>query len=237
MNDTTAPAGQIPLPFARFERIDFELFQSRRNLDAIASLRQAAVGDDRRNIYLWGQSGTGKSHLLQAACTLASDSGRTVAYIPLAHYNEMQPEMLSGLAEYDLVCIDDLNFIQGNVSWEQSLFNLFNEMRDRHKPLLFTADKSPNGIEIKMPDLKSRLTWDLVYHLHPADEELLITALQQRARARMFDLPDDVVDFLVRRVARDTHTLFEVLDRLDNASMQSKKKLTIPFVKATLGLD
>ena len=237
MNDTTEPAGQIPLPFARFERIDFELFQTRLNLDAVASLRQAAIGDDSRNIYLWGQSGTGKSHLLQSACTLATDCGRTVAYVPLARHRELLQDMLSGLAEYDLVCIDDLNFIQGNESWEQSLFNLFNEMRDRHRPLLFTADSSPNGIGITMPDLKSRLTWDLIYHLHPADEGTLIAALQQRARARMFDLPDDVVEFLVRRVARDTHNLFEVLDRLDNASMQSKKKLTIPFVKSTLGLD
>lgn len=237
MNDTTEPAGQIPLPFAGFERIDFELFQTRSNLDTVASLRQAAVGEDDHNIYLWGQAGTGKSHLLQAACTLASDHGRTVAYIPLARHGEILQEMLAGLAEYDLVCIDDLNYIQGNESWELPLFNLFNDMRDRCKPLLFTADKSPNGIGISMPDLKSRLTWDLVFHLLPADEETLITALQQRARARMFDLPDEVVEFLVRRVARDTHNLFDMLNRLDHASLQSKKKLTIPFVKSTLGLD
>lgn len=237
MNDTAAPAGQIPLPFARFERIDFELYQTRRDLDAVASLRQAAVGDDKRNIYIWGQSGTGRSHLLQAACTLATDHGRTVAYIPLSRHRELLPEMLSGLAVYDLVCIDDLQFIRGDNSWEQSLFNLFNEMRAGRKPMLFTADRSPNGIEIKMPDLKSRLTWDLVYHLRPLDDDTLISALKQRARARMFDLPDEVVEYLVKRVARDTHSLFEALDRLDNASLQSKKKLTIPFVKSTLGLE
>lgn len=237
MSHSTVPSGQMPLPFARFERIDFELFQTRHNLDAVASLKQAAVGEDNHNVYIWGQTGTGKSHLLQAACTLASDSGRTAAFIPLARHREIRQEMLSGLAEFDLVCIDDLGYIQGNASWERPLFNLFNEMRDRQRPMLFTADKSPSGIGITMPDLKSRLAWDLVYHLSPADERTLIAALQQRATARMFDLPDEVVEFLVRRVARDTHSLFAMLDRLDEASLQSKKKLTVPFVKSVLGLD
>lgn len=237
MNNTTGPSGQIPLPFARFERIDFELFKTSRDIDTVATLRQTAVGDIGRNIYLWGQPGTGKSHLLLAVCTLASDCGRAVAYIPLDRHRELLPEMLSGLAEYDLVCIDDLDSIQGDGTWERSIFSLFNEMRAGQKPLLFTAVKSPKGIGITMPDLKSRLTWDLVYHLLPIDEDTLVSALQLRARSRMFDLPDEVVEFLVKRVARDTHTLFHVLDQLDNASLQSKKKLTVPFVKSILGLD
>ena len=237
MNNTTVPSGQIPLPFARFERVDFDSFKTSRDLDAIVSLRQTAIGEDSRNIYLWGQPGTGKSHLLQAVCTLASDHGRTVAYIPLDRQRELMPEMLSGLAQYDLVCIDDLDCVQGDDTWEQSLFYLFNEMRAGQKPLLFTAAKSPKGIDITMPDLKSRLTWDLVYHLTPIDEESLVSALKLRAKSRMFDLPDEVIEFLVKRVSRDTHTLFAILDRLDNASLQSKKKLTVPFVKSTLGLE
>jgi len=237
MNDATGPSGQLPLPFARFERIDFELFQTRDNLDAVASLRQTALGENNRNIYLWGLSGTGKSHLLQAACTLASDSGRMVAYIPLAQLQDLEPDMLSGLAHYDLVCVDDLDRMQGITKWEQSLFFLFNEMRARQTPLLLTAAKSPKGVDIAMADLKSRLAWDLVYHLKPVDDAILISALQLRARSRMFDLPDEVVEFLVKRVARDTHTLFNVLNRLDHASLQSKRKITIPFVKSTLGLS
>ena len=237
MNESDEPAGQIPLPFGGFERIDFELFQAGGNSDPVNSLRQAAVGADNRIIYLWGQPGTGKSHLLQAACSVASDCGRTVAYIPLARYRELSPEMLSGLAEFDLVSIDDLDYVAGDAAWEQSLFNLYNEIQQQRKSLLFTALKSPKGINVTLPDLKSRLTWDLVFHLQPVAEETLMTALQLRARARAFDLPDDVVEFLVKRLTRDTHTLFDVLSRLDHASLQSKKKLTIPFVKSVLGLD
>ena len=236
MNDTPLPGGQIPLPFIQFERLDFELYLTRNNLETVASLKRVATGAGIRNHYLWGQAGTGKSHLLQAACTLASAAGRTAAYIPLQQYQELSPEMLTGLGEFDLVCIDDLDYIQGSAHWEQSLFVLFNERRDMQKPLLFSSAKSPRASDIIMPDLKSRLAWDLVYHLAPIDEDSLMAAMQMRARARMFDLSDEVIEFLVKRVSRDTHTLFNLLDQLDAASLRSQKKLTIPFVKTVLGL-
>ncbi|MBF8269444.1 MAG: DnaA regulatory inactivator Hda [Gammaproteobacteria bacterium] len=236
MIESSLPDGQIILPFAWFERLDFELYVTRNNLETIASLKRVATGAGIRNHYLWGQPGTGKSHLLQAACTLASDSGRTAAYIPLRQHGELSPGMLAGLGDLDLVCIDDLDDIQGQADWERALFVLFNEMRDKQRPLLFSATTSPKGNEISMPDLKSRLAWDLVYHLAPIDEASLITALQLRAHARQFDFPDDVVEFLVKRLSRDTHTLFQLLNQLDTASLQSQKKLTIPFVKSVLGL-
>ena len=236
MSETSLPAGQIPLPFARFERLDFGLYITVNNLETVASLNRAATGTGIRNHYLWGQEGTGKSHLLQAACTLATDSGRTAAYIPLQQNQELSPGMLAGLGELDLVCIDDLDYIQGKVEWERALFILFNEMRDKQNPLLFSAAKSPKGSEISMPDLKSRLAWDLVYHLAPIDEASLITALKLRAHARLFDFPDEVIECLVKRISRDTHTLFKLLNQLDTASLQSQKKLTIPFVKSVLGL-
>jgi len=99
-----------------------------------------------------------------------------------------------------------------------------------------SADQGPQSIGIQLPDLQSRLAWDLVFHLQPLDEASLIQALQRRARARMFDFPDEVLDYLVKRVSRDTHSLFRLLDRLDEASLASKKKITIPFVKEELGI-
>jgi DnaA family protein len=233
----TPATGQITLPFARYERIDFDLYLTTANQETVASLQRTAAGTDARNHYLWGSSGSGKSHLLQAACTRVSARGRTAAYLPLRQHRQLAPAMLSGLAQYDLVCVDDLDSIQGEPEWEQSIFILFNEMREQIKPVLFSAALSPHGIGIVMPDLKSRLAWDLVFHLAPIDDASLLTALQRRARARMFDLPDEVVEYLVKRVPRDTHSLFKLLDRLDAASLQSQKRLTIPFVKSVLDLE
>jgi DnaA family protein len=227
---------QIPLPFIRFDRFDFAGYVAGPNAALLDILIRTARGQSRGNLYLWGPSGTGKSHLLQAASSCAADQQLRVAYIPLAQLADLTPGMLQGLDMLDLVCIDDLQHAAGSAPWEQALFHLFNRLRERGRPLLMSADQGPQSIGIQLPDLQSRLAWDLVFHLQPLDEASLIQALQRRARARMFDFPDEVLDYLVKRVSRDTHSLFRLLDRLDEASLASKKKITIPFVKEELGI-
>lgn len=189
------------------------------------------MGQVTGNIYLWGRPGTGKSHLLQAVCTCAQDNYRTAAYIPFAQLDEFTPELLHGLESLDLVCIDDLGRIAGRNEWETALFHLFNRMREANRSMIFAARQGPLEIALGLQDLKSRLSWDLGYYLTPLDDESVAIALKQRAGARMFDLPDEVVSYIVSRVARDTHNLFRLLDQLDDASLASQKKLTIPFVK------
>ena len=227
---------QIPLPFTRFDTFDFDSFLPGDNDAAVHGLKRIAGGASQGNLYLWGPAGTGKSHLLQAATTLASENKMNVAYIPFDQISEFSPGMLQGLETLDLVCIDDLHRAAGSSAWEQGLFHLFNRLREQRRPLVMSADQSPQAIGIELPDLKSRLAWDLVFHLQPLDEASLIRALQQRARARMFDFPDEVLDYLVKRVSRDTRNLFQLLDRLDEASLASKKKITIPFVKRILDI-
>ena len=230
------PLSQIPLPFAQFDRLDFDTFLPGRNETALTSIIRVAQGRETGNHYLWGQAGTGKSHLLQAVSTMASDHGLRVAYVPLACIDELSPGMFQGLETLDLVCIDDLHVLAGSDAWEQALFHLFNRMRGVRHPLVMTADRSPPDSGIRLPDLNSRLAWDLVFHLEPLDEASLVKALKNRAHARMFAFPDEVLEFLVRRVSRDARDLFSLLDRLDNASLSSKKKITIPFVKEILDI-
>lgn len=227
---------QIPLPFTRCDPFDFDSYLPGGNAAALHGLKLIAAGRSQGNLYLWGPAGTGKSHLLQAAASLASGNKLMVAYIPLAQIEEFSPGMLQGLEALDLVCIDDLHRAAGSASWEQAVFHLFNRLRERRRPLLMSADQSPQAIGVELQDLKSRLAWDLVFHLQPLDEASLIQALQQRARGRMFEFPEEVLGYLVKRVSRDTHSLFQLLDRLDKASLERKKKITIPFVKEVLDI-
>ena len=142
--------------------------------------------------------------------------------------------MLDGLEQLSLVCLDDIDSIAGNEEWEQAIFHLYNRLRDLHTPLLITAGNSPKGSSIKLADLKSRLAWDHVFHLKVLEEKATLRALQKRANSRGFDLSEEVADYLFKRVARDMHSLFQLLDKLDQASLIAKKKLTIPFVKDLL---
>ena len=225
-------SSQMPLPFERFDRYDLESFLPGDNSDAISHLVRVIRGEEFNNLYLWGKMGTGKSHLLQAACTTATDNQKRTAYIPMSQRQELSPDMLEGLEQLDLVCIDDLECITGDDEWELSLFHLFNRMRESRHPLIMTADQSPQSLGMDLPDLKSRLGWDLVYRLETLDEASVILAMKRRAEQRRFELPDDVLDYMMKRVSRDTHSLFKLLDEIDAASISQKKKITIPFVKS-----
>ena len=225
---------QIPLTFTKYEHVDFGLYVAGRNQQALQHLQKIVSGGDHKNVYLWGQAGTGKSHLLQALCTAAAKAQLNIAYIPLAEADELSPQMLQGLEHLALVCLDDIDSIAGNDEWEHAIFHLYNQLRDVQTPLLITAQHSPKGSPIGLADLKSRLAWDHVYHLQTLDEKHSLQALQSRAQSRGFDLPDEVAAYLLKRVARDMHNLFQLLDKLDNASLVAKKKLSIPFVKTLL---
>ncbi len=234
MSGENAYGIQIPLAFEQYEHVSFELYEAGANQQALQHLQNIVSGDRRKNVYLWGQAGTGKSHLLQALCTAAAEADLNIAYIPLTESDMLSPQMLQGLEQLALVCLDDIDHIAGDSDWEQAIFHLYNQLRDAQTPLLITAQHSPKGSPLQLPDLKSRLAWDHVYHLQSLDEKASLHALQKRARSRGFDLPDEVADYLLKRVPRDMHNLFQLLDRLDKASLVAKKKLSIPFVKELL---
>ena len=232
-----APAGtdrQLPLAFSRLDIYDFASYLPGANGDAVERLLNTALGRGAKNIYLWGKQGAGKSHLLQAACKLAAADQRPCAYVPLALLGDARPEILASLDELSLVCMDDLDAIAGKDEWEVAMFNLFNRLKDADIPLVMSARNSPSGIPICLPDLKSRLAWDLSFRLRPMDESLKMIALKRRAEARGFALSDSVMEYLIRRVNRDTHNLFRWLDRLEVHSLVAQKKLTVPFVKRIL---
>nr|WP_282450150.1 DnaA regulatory inactivator Hda [Microbulbifer sp. CAU 1566] len=205
----------------------------------VAGMLQAfASGDNAEQaIYLWGESGSGVTHLLQSVCQVAETAGRSFQYLPLADLIEADPQViLEGLEFLDLVCIDDLHLIEGRANWQTALFHLYNRLRDSGRQLLLGSRKSPRGLELGLADLQSRLQWGLTFQLHPLSDTDKLAALRQRSRLRGFDLPEDVAHYILHRAPRDTRALFALLEQLDRASLQAQRKITIPFVKQVLNI-
>ncbi|SVJ79973.1 Chromosomal replication initiator protein DnaA [Klebsiella pneumoniae] len=123
----------------------------------------------------------------------------------------------------------------GKREWEEGLFHLFNRLRDTGRRLLLAASKSPRELQVKLPDLKSRLTMALIFQLHGLSDEDKLRALQLRASRRGLHLTDEVGRFILNRGSRSMNSLFDLLEQLDRASLQAQRKLTIPFLKETLG--
>lgn len=194
-------------------------------------------GQGERFFYLWGESGVGKSHLLQGCCHAISSKNKPAVYLPLSLLKEWGPESIEGMEDQSLIAIDDLEAIAGDKVWEEAIFHLYNRVRDNQQTLLIIAGRyALTNTAIHLADLKSRLAHGLVIQLQELQDELKICVLQQHANERGFELSDSVAAFLISRCARSMHTLYEVLDKLDKASLAAQRKITIPFVKAVLAL-
>jgi len=142
--------------------------------------------------------------------------------------------MLEGLEHLDMVCADDVDCIAGQEAWEQALFHLYNRLREQQKPLLMTGSKGPRDLAFQLQDLKSRVSWDLTYHLQALSDKDKINLLQKRANTRNFEIPEEVAAYLVKNVKRDLPSLLKLLDKLDQATLTEQRKLTIPFVKTLI---
>lgn len=226
------PAAQIPLAFAEGKSLDFRLYVPGPNLEAFRCLRAVTQAGPASNIYLWGGAGTGKTHLLQAACQALSSGQKRAAYVPLSQRDVLAPEILNGLDVLDLVCLDDVHLLARDPDWELALFHLYNRMHDAGCALVLAGRTSPRALGIRLADLVSRLRGGALFHLKPLDDGSKLLALERRAEARGFDLPPEVADYLIERFPRDMAGLCRRLDELDYASLARQRKLTIPLVRA-----
>jgi DnaA family protein len=207
------------------------------NAQILLALQKQIESSNEPFIFLWGAPGCGLTHLLQGACHYADTLGKTFQYFPLREMAGYAPdELFNGLEALDLIVLDALDEVINRPEWELALFNLYNRLRDAGKLLLVAAVCGPQELAVNLPDLKSRLQWGAVFHVHTLDDEQKQAALQFRARARGLELNDEVAAYIIQRLPRDMNELFWQLNRLDHASLAEQRKLTIPFVKKILGL-
>ncbi|WP_029135034.1 DnaA regulatory inactivator Hda [Sedimenticola selenatireducens] len=225
---------QLALGLTLPESTSLESYLPAANQQAVADLAACARGSGEPFIYLWGATQTGKSHLLQAATQLADQGGRSALYIPLDQATQLSPAIFDDLEQMDLICLDGVELIAGQADWEQGVFGLFNRLRERDKSLLVAARCSPLNLPIRLPDLLSRLSWGLCYQLQPLNDQDKIQALSTAAAGRGLALSDETARYILRHTQRDMGSLRQLLRQLDQASLEAKRGLTIPFIKTFL---
>jgi len=222
---------QIPLGVRLQDRTVFGSFLPGDNGLALALLERMAEGSAGRHAYLHGPGGSGKSHLLQAFCAAIAGSG----YFPLAQLLSTGPGVLEGAEQLSAVALDDLNLVAADEAWERRLFNLYNDCDSRGTRLAVAATLPATGLDIGLPDLRSRLSAMPHFALRLLDESQQREALQLRAAQRGLELPDETVRYLQRRFARDMSSMQTLLDRLDVASLEEQRRITVPFIRQVTG--
>ncbi|MBA1147036.1 DnaA regulatory inactivator Hda [Ectothiorhodospiraceae bacterium WFHF3C12] len=211
-----------------------EDFLAGPNGAAVAAISAVAAGRQAGPVYLYGESATGKSHLLKGACRAVNARGEGAAYLPLDALLSHPPEVLAGMETTRVVAVDGLEAAAQSPQWQEALFHLFNRVRDAGGGFLAAGRGHPAHLGLALPDLVSRLRWGLVYRLLELSEADKKALLQRRARARGLEMPPEVLDYLLARHRRDAAFLFSALDRLDDASLRAQRRLTIPFVRRVL---
>ena len=218
---------QIPLQIRLNDNATFDNFFIADNAQAVSLLQSKEPF-----VYLWSASAAGKTHLLQAVC----HPHRQAIYLPLSEHQLWSPEIFEGLEQHALLCLDDVQTIAGDPDWERGLFNLFNRVREMKGRLIVTANCSPASLHIKLADLASRLSWGVSLRLNELTDEQKVKALSMRAQLRGFNMAEDVASYLLKHCPRDLHSLFAILDKLDDASLQAQRRISIPFIKQCLQL-
>jgi DnaA family protein len=218
---------QLPLELALADHASFDTFVGGSNATAVEHVRNLARGG-ADTLWLWGADGAGKSHLLQAACRAAAEDGRRAMYVPLP---ALSPAILADLEHVDLLAIDDVHTVAGDLGWERALFVILDARLGRSGALLVAAAAPAAQCRFQLADLASRGAGAVTYRLAQLDDDDRAKALRLHAAARGLTLDAAAAEFLLKRVAREMSALNAWLARLDRASLTAQRRLTIPFIR------
>lgn len=198
---------------------DFANFLPGPNAEAIAALRShAAAAAQEPLLYLWGEAGVGKSHLLQAwagAC-----------HAPLLSACEVLPEPPEAA-----LAVDDVDRLDADN--QVRLFNLINSARERGDLILASGPLPAAHLALR-PDLATRLAQGLGFRLLPLSDADKAAALGVRAEGRGMRLPEEVIRYLLTHSRRDLRHLLALVDALDTFSLSRKRPPSLPLLKELL---
>ena len=233
-------SAQLPLALPVGPDQRFDLFVGHDwAVDVVrASARGGARGEpnarEARGLFVEGPEGSGKTHLLLAACRDANAVGRGSRYLPVPAFAGALDAMFEGIETHDLVAIDGIDTVATSRADCEALFHLHNRLHDAGRDVLYGSRLPVGDAAWALPDLRSRLGQCLRVSLDVLDDDGRREALKRRAARRGLELDDAVLDWLFRRVDRDLKSLTALLDRLDRAAMAAQRRLTVPFVRSVV---
>ncbi|MDX9875768.1 MAG: DnaA regulatory inactivator Hda [Spongiibacteraceae bacterium] len=228
---------QLPLGFRFPEGKTFASFVTvPANEATVATLERWVNSATPGVFFLAGPAHSGRTHLLQAAAAqrLARDGGARVWLLPLAELAEagLDPvEVTDGLEQAELLCLDDIDAVVTDSAWCEALFHLFNRLQQRGGQLLVSATMAPAALPCRLPDLQSRLGWGGCYRLEPLDDAGRHALLTELATRRGLQLAEGVPSYILTRFSRDSADLVNLVEKLDNFSLVTKRRITIALVR------
>ncbi len=211
------PAGSV----ISIEQNTFETFvvgSSNRFAHAAAQAVAAAPGAAYNPLFIYGNSGLGKTHLLRAISSEITAKNpdadiiitRGEEFVNLIvggiNKNKMN-EIHEKYRNCDVLLVDDIQFIAGKPSTQEEFFHTFNALTQAGKQIVLTSDRSPKDIEVLDDRLRNRFEWGLIADIQPPDIETRMAIIQRKAQTLGLELPDDVVQFVAEKIKANIRQL------------------------------
>ena len=206
-------------------------FVSKNNDKTIQILKDLLNSNNGVQIFIDDLGSNGKSYLLQAICNDFSNSNNSSIYIPMHEVINLDPSILEGVSELNLICIDDVDLISKRGEWEIALFNLINECYEKECLLLLSG--SINKLEA-IPDLVSRIKKMEILRLEAINDDELLEATQEISKNLNIKISDKNLNYLMNNSRRDIKTIFRTLSQLEKESLERKKSIGLNLIKEVI---
>ncbi len=221
---------QLPLGVRLSDRARLSSYVPGANVEALAALGALIAPGGAGTLWLWGPAGSGRSHLLQAACAAVNGAG----YFPLEELAALGPESLAGAAGLGLVAIDDVERVAGDADWERGLLFLYRGDRSGGRASADRRGIGPAPCRVRAAGSRLAVHRDDGARVAAAGRCGATRGAAAARRVRGLELPEETATYLQRRHPRDMPTLLALLERLDVEALSAQRRLTIPFIRQAL---
>lgn len=196
-------------------------------------------------LFLWGNSGLGKTHLLYAIGNeiKKNDPSKVICYIKGDDFtNELIESLrLAKMSEFrhkyrqaDILLVDDVQFIGGKESTQEEFFHTFNALYDAKKQIVLTSDRPPKEIKTLDDRLRSRFEQDLIADIQPPDIETRIAIIKRKAELLEIDLSNEVCEYIASKIKSNIRQLEGTVKKLKAKSLLNHEKPTISSVQEVI---
>ncbi|MFH0866313.1 MAG: chromosomal replication initiator protein DnaA [Bacteroidota bacterium] len=230
------------IPGSRFNpRLNFDNFVVGSSNQMACGASQAVANAPARAynpLFLYGQSGLGKTHLMQAIaqhvvqhnpslqCVYMTSEQFTNELIESIHH-KTATQFKQKYRNVDVLLIDDIQFIAGKRSTQEEFFHTFNAMHDNHKQIVITSDRPPKEISDLEERLVTRFLWGLIVDIQPPDFETRVAILRKKIELENVAVPDDVVYFIAEQIKTNIRELEGALIRVVAGSILQEKPINL----------
>ena len=221
---------QLGLPISLNSSMLLENFVA--NEELLRLINQLFLNQKSSELYIYGASGSGKTHVLQGAVLKSLADDKNALYIDCS--DSLPEHLVDFIDQISLISFDNVHLI--SMENEEIFFDLFNRARQSEVNILVSGDSLPVELRV-MKDIKTRLSLTAVFKLEELNDELTVMVIDSQMIERNLKIDSKVYKYLFKNVSRDLKKLLSTLDDLDQASLQSKKPISIPFVREFLNLN